>query len=979
MSSTSAEAHGLVPNRGPAVFAVVTATLALASVFVGARMICRYCIVRRGTWDDRVMLLAWLLALCLSSSIDYGVIVGLGKYDENISDDDWPRLRRAEYVFSILYNPALMAAKTSILIFYLRLAKNTQLVLRYASWVTLAVVNVAGLVLTFLNIFQCSPVAAAWMTESSAEARCIPLLTEFICAAPVNVVTDLAILALPIPVLTGMRLPIRQKAILVITFSLGVFVTIVDVVRIYYLQRAIQDAPTGASDDPHSRFGGNADFAWNASLSFMWSAVEVNVGIACACIPTLKPLILKLLPAMLYDPNGTRWTRTFKSASDAETPPARNPPTAVPDPPPAPESAGRSNDEGTAAGLVPSDDEPMSAMEFLAATDGRASGGAPPGMPALHRAQTNATVSSTSVENGIYFGFVNMTKPKSMLRANASESFKYCTLVCILFFLWGISYGLLNTLNNAIGVISNMTDAQTLGLTSAYFGGGYFFGPLLVGEWILRRDEHNRSRRHGKDIAGSVGGYKATFIVGLCIYGIGTIIFWPSAVINSYGGYMLSTFVVGFGLSVLEVAANSFMVLCGPPEYGETRLLLAQAIQGAGSVVSGLLAEKVFFTRLSRVGMARSASMTLINVQWTYLGITLLCVALGLFFFYMPLPEVSDGELERAAGKLPLDPRQRSVCGLQLRTVSLALAVFAQYMYVAAQESNSIYFRSLLVSILPGGDRTASGAVTGSTSSGSTVDPDGPPGLSVSIPDYLLIVHSAFALSRLLAGGMTYLSVSNQRLPRPRTLLLVFVLLCFLFTLLPVVLHRANADMLAVPVALFYFAQGPIWPLIFAIGIRGQGRRTKRAAAYITMGGSGPAFFPFVMYAVVHNGVCVQTAYIVIVALHVAMIVYPLFLMLCRSAKAMVDPTKPAVRAATPQEHDEARSAADDSALHSRRNSVGSPGAQSGGILGTLSKGFGLGLGLGPDAKASSSSSARQGESSSRTHAEHSLDSQVRT
>ncbi|KAG5953069.1 hypothetical protein E4U53_007038 [Claviceps sorghi] len=945
MSSTSAEDHGSVPNRGPAVFAVTTATLALASVFVGARMICRCCIVRRMTWDDGMMCLAWLLALCLSASIDYGVMVGLGKYDANISPFDCPKLRRAEYVFSILYNPALMAVKTSILIFYLRLAKNTQVVLRYASWATLMVVNVAGLVLTFLNIFQCNPMAAAWTAESTSAAKCIPLLTEFICAAPVNIVTDLVILALPIPVLTGMRLHVRQKAILVITFSLGVFVTVVDVVRIYYLQRAITYVPTGISNDPNSRFGGNTDFAWNASLSFMWSAVEVNIGLACACIPTLKPLILKLLPAMLYDPEGTRLTRTTKSISDADTPPTRLVPSVVPESTVAPDSGGSNGGKGEigeimAAESSPTDDEPMTVMEFLASPDMRnLSGSTQLGLSAMNRAQTNGTVSISSVENGTYFGFVNMTKPKSMLRANAAESFKYCTLVGILFFLWGMSYGLLNTLNNAIGVINNMTDAQTLGLTSAYFGGGYFFGPLL-GEWILRRDEHNRSKRHGKDLAGNVGGYKVTFIVGLCIYGIGTIIFWPSAVTNSYGGYMLSTFVVGFGLSILEVAANSFMILCGPPEYGETRLLLAQAVQGAGSVVSGLLAEKVFFAGIRRESMTRSSSMNLNNVQWTYLSITLLCVALGLFFFYMPLPEVSDGELETAARELALDADQRSVGGLQLRTVSLVLAVFTQYAYVAAQESNSIYFRSLLISVLPGGDRTGAGAVTGSTSSGLMFDDlDKPPGLSMPIPDYQLVAHSAFTLSRLLAGGITYLSVSNRRLPQPRTLLLIFAILCFLFALLPAVLHPANANVLVIPVILFYFAEGPIWPLIFAIGLRGQGRRTKRAAAFITMGGSGPAFFPFVMYGIIHNGGSVQTAYIVIMALHVVMIAYPLFLMLSRNAKVMVDPN-PVVRDAAQQE---AEATPVDLVLRSGR---------------TLSRGFGT-----------KGSSKRR--DSSQTHTEH--------
>lgn len=107
MSSTDAANNGYVPNRGPAVFAVTAATLVLASVFVAARLICRYFIVRSVSWDDKVMLLAWLIAFFLSFTICLGAANGLGKHDENITDDMWPTLRRCEYVFSVLYVSAL--------------------------------------------------------------------------------------------------------------------------------------------------------------------------------------------------------------------------------------------------------------------------------------------------------------------------------------------------------------------------------------------------------------------------------------------------------------------------------------------------------------------------------------------------------------------------------------------------------------------------------------------------------------------------------------------------------------------------------------------------------------------------------------------------------------------------------------------------------------------------------------------------------
>jgi hypothetical protein len=102
-SVSSSQNGGDFPDRGPAVFAVTTATLVLATVFVASRIFTRTVIVRNPTWDDYCMLLAWLFAFFLSFTICYGVHNGLGRYDANISDPKRPALRRSEYVFSILY------------------------------------------------------------------------------------------------------------------------------------------------------------------------------------------------------------------------------------------------------------------------------------------------------------------------------------------------------------------------------------------------------------------------------------------------------------------------------------------------------------------------------------------------------------------------------------------------------------------------------------------------------------------------------------------------------------------------------------------------------------------------------------------------------------------------------------------------------------------------------------------------------------
>ncbi|KAH7420176.1 MFS transporter-like protein [Cadophora sp. MPI-SDFR-AT-0126] len=811
----------VMPSRGKSVFVVTTVTFVLATFFVVARLISRFGVLRHKTWDDWVMILAWFLAFGLSFSIDYGTSKGLGRHDIDIPTSWLGSLRGSEYAFTILYNPALMATKTSILIFYLRMSRNTQKILRIASYVTLGVVNIAGVVLTFLNAFQCSPVNAAYDPTKSNQ-KCISIVTLYLCSAPVNIITDLAILVLPIPVLTGMRLPQRQKTVLILTFALGVFVTIVDVVRIYYLQQAVDNQSIG-----QSRLGTGIDFAWTASTSLMWSAVEVNVGIICACIPTLKPLVKRILPSMITDRSRSGSGSNEKSGSFSSQ--LQRDSNAEQQP-----SVAESNSHLQPlpqAHTGATQEEEMDMMGFLTTPAGMGPGMGPTN--AINRTQTARTARTAVTENTLYFGFVNMRRPKSMLKTKGKEAFKYCILVTILFFLWGFSYGLLNTLNNEISQIANQTVGQTLGLTSAYFG-AYFFGALTVGQWALR-----------------VGGFKATFITGLCIYGTGTLMFWPSAVLTSFPGFILSNFVVGFGLSVTETAANPFLALCGPSEYAEFRLLMAQGVQATGSVLSQLLAEKLLFRSVVK-------NPSLIDIQWTYLAIALFTVILALFFYYMPLPEASDDDLASQSANLGFSPNQKVFStpklGLNptLLYTSITLAISAQFLYVAAQESLSIYFE-----------------------------------LTLTPTNYGILGHTTFALGRYLFAILClYIT--------PRILLLATFVGGIIFSALTMTVST-NGNGIAGPALIFFFFEGPVWPLIFAIGLRGLGRKTKQGASYLTAAASGGAVFPFVMLAVQRaEDRSVQYSYCVIVALFAFGTLYPAYLNFVPRVRHVVDPMREA-------------------------------------------------------------------------------------
>src|SRR5258707_13304181 len=54
-------------------------------------------------------------------------------------------------------------------------------------------------------------------------------------------------------------------------------------------------------------------------------------------------------------------------------------------------------------------------------------------------------------------------------------------------------------------------------------------------------------------------GYKAGFVTGLFLFGAGTFLFWPAAILGRYAFFLFALFVIASGLSFLETASNPFI------------------------------------------------------------------------------------------------------------------------------------------------------------------------------------------------------------------------------------------------------------------------------------------------------------------------------------------------------------------------------------------------------------------------------------
>lgn len=115
------------------------------------------------------------------------------------------------------YQASLSLTKASIVLQYLRVFVGKGV--RRACWATLAFVTAYGIYTVLISIFNCIPVSAFW--SPTPDMRCVNKKFSWFFNASFNILTDLIIIALPIPTLKSLKLPTRQKIGLMVIFALG--------------------------------------------------------------------------------------------------------------------------------------------------------------------------------------------------------------------------------------------------------------------------------------------------------------------------------------------------------------------------------------------------------------------------------------------------------------------------------------------------------------------------------------------------------------------------------------------------------------------------------------------------------------------------------------------------------------------------------------------------------------------------------------
>jgi FHS family L-fucose permease-like MFS transporter len=370
-------------------------------------------------------------------------------------------------------------------------------------------------------------------------------------------------------------------------------------------------------------------------------------------------------------------------------------------------------------------------------------------------------------------------------------------LVTSLFFLWAFGVNLNDILIPHLKKAFHLTDFRSSLIQTAFFG-GYFLAALPAGRLMEKI------------------GYKRGILVGLLACAAGALLFIPAASVRLYGFFLFALFVMACGQGVLEVAANPYVTILGPPETSERRLNLAQSFNSAGAVVTPIFGAAFILTGVE-YSRAQLAAMTpaqlqayeiaeAATVKVPYLIIAGLFIAVATLFSLSHLPEVreEDGHDEpsgEAKGLRALWPYKHLLKG-----------VLAQFFYVGAQ----VGVASFII-------RFAQYSMTGIPEKHAA--------------NYLKLHLLGFMIGRFVGSAiMKHVAASR---------LLSLFALSALTCLTVVLLGTGMAPMWAL--VLLGFFHSIMFPTIFALSLKHLGPLTKRASSLLVMSIIGGAFFPAIM------------------------------------------------------------------------------------------------------------------------------------
>ncbi|MCJ1254431.1 hypothetical protein MMC24_002246 [Lignoscripta atroalba] len=239
--------------------------------------------------NDYFIFIALVLLYGLVACDMVGILAGgVGRHVLDVMKEDGPQtltiFLKDLVAIQILWATSLMSIKISILMFYMRIFKVQSF--RVAARITMVLVVLWALSVILCGFLLCKPFAFNW-NQTIPGGSCKNQILSYILTGALNIITDVMVLSLPIPMVWKLQTPRANKIVLTGIFGLGFFflaslpssICIISIVRLITL--------VGVS---------YTDITYSVVDALIWSMLEPALGITLACLPVMRPLLPKTFP-----------------------------------------------------------------------------------------------------------------------------------------------------------------------------------------------------------------------------------------------------------------------------------------------------------------------------------------------------------------------------------------------------------------------------------------------------------------------------------------------------------------------------------------------------------------------------------------------------------------------------------------------------------------------------------------------------------
>ncbi|MFG6686034.1 L-fucose:H+ symporter permease [Mariniflexile sp. HNIBRBA6329] len=241
-------------------------------------------------------------------------------------------------------------------------------------------------------------------------------------------------------------------------------------------------------------------------------------------------------------------------------------------------------------------------------------------------------------------------------------------LVTSLFALWGFANAVTDPMVQAFKKVLELSNSQAAWVQMAFYGG--YFCMALPAAMFMRKYS-----------------YKVGVLIGLGLYAIGALLFYPAAITEQFWFFCLGLYILTFGLAFLETAANPYALAMGAKETATQRLNLAQAFNPVGLILGLFVAQQFVlknlqsddvkdFSALDKASKVLIKTSDLLVIRNPYVILGLVLIGVFILFVVSKMPQSKEeGEMPRVGDTFVILSKNKKYI----------LGVLAQILYVGAQ------------------------------------------------------------------------------------------------------------------------------------------------------------------------------------------------------------------------------------------------------------------------------------------------------